>query len=131
MLVFLVCNIIPVSSTVWFIPFVGFIVGAMFAPLSLLYTSFVTDINHLNFYISGLLTPMFMFSGIMFPVSNLPKWAQVIVNIFPLVHAVNIERALCGQYFSVSLIWNLLYCIVFIFLIGFLATKKLRHRMMN
>lgn len=131
LLVFLAFKIIPFTSGVLLIPFVGFLVGAMFSPLSLLYTSFIKDMNHLHFYISGLLTPMFMFSGIMFPVNNLPKWAQVIIYIFPLSHAVNMVRSVCGGQFTLNLLWNLIYCIVFIFVIGFFAVKRLRYRMMT
>ncbi|MDP4094798.1 MAG: ABC transporter permease, partial [Bacillota bacterium] len=53
-------------------PFIGFLTGIMFGTLSLLITSFVKNINHFNFYFTGLLTPMFFFSGVVFPISNLP-----------------------------------------------------------
>ena len=131
MIVLLICGIIPLSSTVWFIPLIGFLIGIMFASLSLFYTSFVKDMNHLNFYASGLLTPMFMFSGIMFPISNLPKWGQVIVEIFPLIHTVNIGRALCAQSFPTRLLWDFIYCFVFFLVIGYLAIKRLRNRIMS
>ncbi|MDX9872896.1 MAG: ABC transporter permease, partial [Clostridia bacterium] len=41
----------------------GFLCGVMFASLSLLITSFVKNMNHFNFYFTGILSPMFFFSG--------------------------------------------------------------------
>ena len=129
--VLLLCHVIPMTATVLFIPVVGFIVGIMFAPLSLIFMSFVKSINTLNFYLTGVITPMFMFSGIMFPVTNLPKWMQGVVELFPLVHAVNIERALCANSFNVRLIWDLAYCIVFTLVATFIAVRRIRKRLMN
>ena len=76
LIVFLICNVAPISIYLLLIPVIGFTVGVMFAPLSLIFMSFVKSINTLNFYLTGFVTPMFMFSGIMFPVKNLPKWMQ-------------------------------------------------------
>ena len=129
--VLLACCVIPITTTVLFIPIIGFIVGVMFAPLSLIFMSFVKSINTLNFYLTGVITPMFMFSGIMFPVTNLPKWMQYIVEIFPLVHAVNIERALCANSFSARLIWDLIYCIIFTIIATYFAVRRIRKRLMN
>ena len=129
--VLLVCQVIPMVATVLFIPVIGFIVGVMFAPLSLIFMSFVKSINTLNFFLTGVITPMFMFSGIMFPVTNLPKWMQIIVEIFPLAHAVNIERALCSNSFTQRLIWDLIYCIVFTLIATYIAVRRIRKRLMN
>ena len=129
--VFLVCQVIPITVTVLFTPVIGFIVGVMFAPLSLIFMSFVKSINTLNFYLTGIITPMFMFSGIIFPITTLPRWIQNIIEIFPLMHAVNIERALCANSFVSSLIWDLIYCIVFTLLATYVAVRRIKKRLMN
>jgi len=112
-------------------PVAGFFTGLMFAALSLYVTSFVTNINHFNFYFTGLLTPMFFFSGIVFPLSNLPSYLQVAAGFFPLTHSVNLVRAFCFNQFSYSLIYNVLYMAAFILLFGFLAIRRLRKRMIT
>jgi len=48
-------------------PFVGFLTALMFSALSLLVTSFVKTIQHFNFYFTGLISPMFFFSGVNYP----------------------------------------------------------------
>ncbi len=72
-----------------------FIIGAFtFAVLGMAYTSFARSVEHFNILWTGVLTPMFLFSGIFFPFSNLPGWAQVIGWLLPLSHFVAATREL-------------------------------------
>lgn len=107
-------------------PLGGFLTGIMFAVLSLFVTSFVKNINHFNFYFTGLLTPMFFFSGIVFPLSDLPEALQWAAFAFPLTHPTEIIRAFCLNSFSTGLWFNLLYIIIFIILFGYMSIKRLR-----
>ncbi len=51
-----------------------------------------------NYYTTLLITPMFIFSGVFYPVATLPAVAQVVVNILPLSHAIALIRPLvAGQ----------------------------------
>jgi len=112
-------------------PLVGFLTGLMFATLSLWITSFVKTINHFNFYFTGLISPMFFFSGVVFPTSNLPGYIQPIVEIMPLTHAVRLARAVCTNSYKFSILLDLLYMIVFILVVGFFAIRRLRRRLVN
>ena len=72
-----------------------FAIGALtFAVLGMAYTSLVGNIEHYNILFTGLLTPMFLFSGIFFPFSGLPEWAQVVGWCLPLSHLVAATRDL-------------------------------------
>ncbi|MCX7747557.1 MAG: ABC transporter permease [Clostridia bacterium] len=111
---------------------VGFITGVMFGTLSMLITSFVKNINHFNFYFTGLLSPMFFFSGVVFPLENLPKALLYIAEILPLTHVVRMARAFCYEGgFSMIWLYDLLYCVVFIAVTGFLAVRGLKKRMIT
>ncbi len=112
-------------------PIVGFFIGLMFGSLSLLVTSFVKTINHFNFYFTGILTPMFFFSGIVFPLSGLPQNIRWIAYIFPLAHSTRLVRAFCLNIFDFNLIYNFIYIIVFILIIGFFAVKGLSKRLIS
>ena len=112
-------------------PFVGFITGVMFATLSLLVTSFVKTINHFNFYFTGLLSPMFFFSGAIFPTSSLPLPIQPIVELVPLTHSVRLVRAVCTGHYNPGRLLDLLYIAVFIAVVGFFAIRRLRKRLVN
>lgn len=111
--------------------FVGFFTGMMFAALSLLVTSYVNNINHFNFYFTGFITPTFFLSGIVFPLNTLPKFVEIIAQVFPLVHSVNLMRAFCFNKFELSLIGDVFYIILFVTIIGFLAIKRLEKKIIT
>lgn len=112
-------------------PLVGFLTGVMFATMSLLVTSFVKNINHFNFYHTGFLSPMFFFSGVVFPVNNLPKPMQWFAEMVPLTHAVRLVRAICTSRYHVGLLGDLAYVAVFIVVVGALAVRRLRTRLVS
>lgn len=112
-------------------PLVGFLTGMMFAALSLLVTSFVKTINHFNFYLTGFISPMFFFSGVVFPVSNLPPTVRFVAEIVPLTHAVRLVRAVCLSRYQLGLLGDLAYIAVFIVVVGVLAIKRLRCRLVS
>ena len=72
-----------------------FALGALtFAVLGMAYTSLTTNIEHFNILFTGVITPMFLFSGVFFPFEGLPEWAQVVGWCLPLSHLVAATREL-------------------------------------
>lgn len=110
-------------------PVVGFFTGLMFSSLALLVTSFVKTINHFNFFLTGFISPMFFFSGVVFPVSNLPAYIRWIAEIIPLTHSVYLVRAVCVHQYSPRLLVDLLYIIGFTIIVGYFAVKRLKKRL--
>ncbi|MGE5455114.1 MAG: ABC transporter permease [Methylocystaceae bacterium] len=111
---------------------VGFLGGIMFGTLSMWITSLVRNINHFNFYFTGVLTPMFFFAGTVFPIENLPVSLQWAAQAIPLTHMVRLARAFCVPgLFTPDLLWNLLYCVVFILITGWLAVRGIRKRLID
>lgn len=77
--------VFPVSF--WIIP-LSFVGGLVFSSLGMLFTSMVKTIEQFNFPIFLYVTPMFLFSGVFFPLTALPDWAQKIAYVFPLTYLV-------------------------------------------
>lgn len=121
-------HIIPLNFSL-FTPAIGFITGIMFAALSLFITSFVKDINQFNFYFTGFLSPMFFFSGVVFPLEKLPAVLRPVAEIFPLTHSVRLVRSICCQHITGVFFWDLLFIILFSLLMGFLAIKRLSKKL--
>ena len=128
--VMLLFDIIPLGTAV-FAPFIGFLTGLMFASISLFITSFVKNINHLNFYFTGFLSPMFFFSGVIFPLSDLPLFIRPFAELFPLTHGARIVRALCYWNLDRQVFWDLTYCGFVIIIFGSLAIFRLKKRMLH
>jgi len=73
---------------------------------------------------------MFFFSGIVFPINSLPKILAYVAWLLPLSHVVSLARAFCiPGMFSISLLYDLLYCMIFIAGAAYLAIKRLGVRM--
>jgi lipooligosaccharide transport system permease protein len=70
------------------------LIGLMFSVIGLTFTAIIPLIDYFTYYWTLFITPMFLFSGIFFPVTGLPGWAQVLAWFMPLHHAVNLMRAL-------------------------------------
>jgi len=114
------------TPVVLFVPFVGFFTGFMFAGISLFVTSFVKGIDQFSFYMTGFLSPMFFFSGTVFPLSQLPSFLRPIVEILPLTHSVRLVRAVIfsrWEYFTFDVLYIIIVSIVFT-LLGIKGIKK-------
>jgi lipooligosaccharide transport system permease protein len=70
------------------------LIGLMFSVIGLAFTAIIPLIDYFTYYWTLFITPMFLFSGIFFPVDGLPTWAEVLAWFMPLYHAVNLMRAL-------------------------------------
>jgi len=107
---------------------IGFLTGAMFGALSLVVTSVVKNINHFNFYFTGLLSPMFFFSGTVFPIESLPRGLRPLAEILPLTHAVRLTRSLVMWRFSAVLLADLASLVVLTLAAGYYGIRRLRAR---
>ena len=134
--IFFSCCVVLVLSSFGAIPMpagllalpVGFLTGAMFGALSLVVTSFVRNINHFNFYFTGFLSPMFFFSGTVFPIDSVPGVLRPFAEILPLTHAVRLTRSLVLGRFSPILLADLAFIAVAIVVAGYYAIRRLRRR---
>jgi lipooligosaccharide transport system permease protein len=113
-------------------PIIGFLNGFLFAAIGLLVTSFVKNINHFNFFFTGLLSPMFMFCGTIFPISNLPAPLRVVAEFLPLTHPVRLGRvAALARGWEPSLFLDLAYVLGVAAIVLFFAVRRLTRRMVK
>ncbi|MFC2140101.1 ABC transporter permease [Candidatus Auribacterota bacterium] len=110
-------------------PLIGFLTGLMFATLGLFISTLVSNINQFNFFFTGFLSPMFFFSGVVFPLSSLPKIVQGIAEVFPLTHSVRLVRAICSGSFPYPLLFDFLYIVSVIVFFGALSIRRLSRKL--
>ncbi|MCX8030168.1 MAG: ABC transporter permease [Thermodesulfovibrionales bacterium] len=91
-----------------------FISGVIFAQLSLIAVALVPAIDSFNYFYTLFITPMFLFSGIFFPLEGFPPIVSSIAFLTPLYHIVNISRALAFGELTIweDLIWLLVVCLI-------------------
>ena len=114
----------------WLMPFVGALLAISCAGLGIISTALVRNINQFQTVYTLLISPMFFFSGIFFPVSQLPSPLQTAAHIFPLYHGVALSQAiLWNRDILNAMVFNggalLVLAIVFIFVGRRLIIPKL------
>lgn len=78
------------------LPLLTALTGLVFALLGMAFTARIESIDLYSYYFTLFISPLFLFSGIFYPVENLPAGALV-ANLSPLFHAVRLARGLsCG-----------------------------------
>ena len=69
-----------------------FLTGVCFAAPGLIVTAYARAYEYFNFYMTLIMTPMFILCGVFYPVNSLPGPVQSAVQFLPLTHAVEIIR---------------------------------------
>lgn len=85
-----------------------FISGLVFAEIAIIATSTVPGIDSFNYFNTLFMTPMFLFSGIFFPLDSLPPIVSKIAFFTPLYHLVNISRSFASGHLNATvpdMIW--------------------------
>lgn len=75
-------------------PLVLVLAGFVFALLGMLWTGLVPKIDSFSFFFTLVITPMFLFSGIFFPIDHFPNFVQIAAWFLPLYHVVVLLRSL-------------------------------------
>ena len=71
-----------------------FIVGLAFAGPAIAVSAVSPSYDFFSYYITLVITPMFILCGVFYPISSLPEVAQHAVQALPLTHAVALIRPL-------------------------------------
>lgn len=107
-----------------------FVTGLIFAQISVLFTAVVPGIDSFNYFYTLLMTPMFLFSGIFFPLDSLPDVVSKIAFFTPLYHLVNICRAFSqGELLMVR--WDLLWVAAVVILLAPYPFRLMRKRIIK
>jgi lipooligosaccharide transport system permease protein len=74
------------------VPLIAFVAGFGWACFGIALAGFASSIENFNYVISAVLTPLFLVAGTFFPLSELPRWAQIAGDFNPLHHCVELVR---------------------------------------
>jgi lipooligosaccharide transport system permease protein len=107
-----------------------FVSGLIFAEISVIAAALVPGIDSFSYFFTILLTPMFLFSGIFFPLDGLPPVVSKIAFFTPLYHLVNI----CRSFSSGSLhaaIWDIFWILAAVALLAPYPFRLMRRRIIK
>ncbi len=107
-----------------------FVSGLIFAETSLIFVAVVPGIDSFNYFYTLLMTPMFLFSGIFFPLDNLPPVVVKIAFFTPLYHLVNICRSFAAGQPAASMT-DVLWIAVVVLLLAPYPFRFMRKRIVR
>lgn len=93
LLVITAFGLVP-SSWALLTPLVLVLAGFVFAQMGMIWTGLVPKIDSFSFFFTLVITPMFLFSGVFFPIDSLPGFVQAAAWFLPLYHVVVLLRSL-------------------------------------
>ena len=96
------------------IPLVLVLCGFVFAELGMIWTGIVPKIDSFSYFFTLVVTPMFLFSGVFFPIDALPGAVQTAAWFLPLYHIVVLLRSLTMGAVSPILLMHVLWLLLFI-----------------
>jgi len=113
------------------IPVLLFLEGMIFAAFGLVMTALASNYEFFNYFTSLVLTPLFLFSGIFFPLDALHPAASLFVRLLPLSHVVDINRALCYGRLHSDLLLEIAVVLLYSAVMTALAMALLRRRLIK
>jgi lipooligosaccharide transport system permease protein len=110
---------------------ISFLAGLFFSGAAVVVTGMSPSYDFFNYYFTLVITPMFLFSGIFFPLHELPSWVQTVSWFNPLAHATDAARALFVERFDMHLATDTLWLLVAALLPLAPAASLIRRRLIQ
>ncbi len=107
------------------------LVGLAFAALGLAINALATGYDFFSYYLTLVLTPMMMLSGVFFPVERLPEVIRAIAAILPLYHGVAIVRPLLGGHLSGAMLGHAAVLAAYAIVGFYVAVVLTRRRLLR
>jgi lipooligosaccharide transport system permease protein len=127
--VLLVIWVLGMSHTLlslWVIP-LALLLGLCFAAVGLIMTALAPSYDFFMYYFTLVITPMMVLCGVFFPVTQLPQGLQLVSQLLPLTHAVDMARPLLNNTVPAQVLTHVAVLLGFT-LVGFYVSLVLFRR---
>jgi lipooligosaccharide transport system permease protein len=74
------------------VPGIAWLGGFGWGSFGIMVAGFAKSIENFSYVVSAVLTPLFLVAGTFFPLNRLPRWAQILGEVNPLHHCVELVR---------------------------------------
>ena len=107
------------------------LVGLAFGALGLAINALASGYDFFSYYMTLVLTPMMMLSGVFFPVDKLPAAVQALCQALPLYHGVALVRPLLAGNLPESALLHVAVLVGYALAGYYLATVLTRRRLLK
>lgn len=105
--------------------------GFCFGAMALLVTSLAARYDFFSYYITLIVTPMVLLSGVFFPFAALPEQIRQLAALLPLYHIVTMVRGLVGGSFVPADLAHMLVPLIYMSLALVLVHRRLSNRLLG
>ncbi|MGR9106739.1 MAG: ABC transporter permease [Gammaproteobacteria bacterium] len=109
----------------------AFLCGLCFGAMAMVVTSYANSYEFFLYYVTLLITPMILLSGVFFPLSSLPESVRLVSAMLPLQHVVILVRALMGGHLTYADGLHLIVPLLFLTVAGSFALVRFKTRLQN
>ena len=123
-------GVVP-SSWSLLVPVVSFFTAISIGTLGYFANRLVQSINHFNYFITGVVSPLILFSGTLFPMERLPKGVGFVAAWLPLYPSVNLSRMLVTGQFHSDLWIMIAYVLLIPWPLGYFAVRCMKPKLIK
>ncbi len=113
------------------VPFIAALSGFGWSSFGIFIAAKAKAFESLSYWQSGLLTPVFLVAGTFFPLEGLPPWAQVLGNLNPLYHCVELVRESVFGFEGWVSVWHVAFLIGFALISWRLAIRFMEKKLIT
>jgi lipooligosaccharide transport system permease protein len=109
----------------------GFLVGLCFGALGLVMNALAPGYDFFTYFFTLVITPMLLFSGVYFPVDQMPAWLAAVAGALPLKHAIDIARPLMLGRIPSNVVLHVAVLLAYSFAAYYVAVMLTRRRLLK
>ena len=109
----------------------GFVVGLCFGALGLVMNALAPGYDFFTYFFTLVITPMLLFSGVYFPVDQMPAWLAAVAGALPLKHAIDIARPLMLGQMPSQIVTHVAVLIAYSIAAYYVAVVLTRRRLLK
>jgi lipooligosaccharide transport system permease protein len=112
------------------VPLFCFVTALGFAAFGIAVAASVAKIDQFNYVTTLVITPLFLVAGTFFPIDQLPEWVQVVSQLNPLHHLVELVRDSAFGFEAADLL-RVAFLVVFALLLWRVAVSRMEKRLID
>lgn len=122
-----IMTVLGLISSAWAVLLIpaAVLIAFGFASFGMGITSFMKTFQQMD-WINFIMMPMFLFSATFFPITVYPEAAQIVIEVLPLFHGVEMLRSISTGTFDLALLGHLAYFVGMIIVGLVLSTTRLK-----
>jgi lipooligosaccharide transport system permease protein len=113
------------------VPFIAFLAGYGWACFGIMTAGYAKSIENFSYIVSAVLTPLFLVAGTFFPIDTLPHWAQVLAQLNPLYHCVQLVRHAVFGFVGWEDLGSLAFLVAFGLLMWRVAIRAMTRKLID